>query len=367
MSESDFDTLHSRRGAGQDVIRLGGGRGGAGGAVHPHQPIFHFTMFPPISRSSGRSATAAAAYRAGEEITDERTGEVHDYTRKAGVLHSEIILPEGGTADRSEFWNAIEKHHKRGDAVLSREVEVALPTILTKEERQALAVAFARELADRYGVAVDVALHAPRTVTDKDLERNPDKYHETDPETGRRHNGNWHAHIMLSACHVSPTGELGKKAVQLDPIHCQRAKIENMADRERPRWAQLANGALERAGYSQRIDHRSLEAQGINREPTKHLGPAASALERRGIETELGRANRGLVSEIHIEQAPEAPQERPQTYREKLEQRRQQERERSDQKQPQLAPDAKGSTYRERLEQQRERDKAQGKDNDRGR
>jgi hypothetical protein len=241
---------------------------------------FHLSA-KPISRSAGRSATGAAAYRAGVEITDERTGQVHNYTRKTGVLHSKIILPEGGTANRSEFWNAIEKHHKRGDAVLAREVEISLPTELTKEERQALAMCFASELSDRYGVAVDVALHAPRAVTNKDLKKDPDQYHETDPETGRQHNGNWHAHLMLSACHVSPTGELSKKSVALDPIHCQRAKIENMVDRERVRWAQLANGALERYGHTARVDHRSLEEQGVDREPTKHLGLVASGYERR--------------------------------------------------------------------------------------
>ena len=168
----------------------------------------------PISRSAGRSATGAAAYRAGVEITDERTGMVHDYTRKGGVMHAQLILPGGGTADRAEFWNAIELHHKRGDAVLVREVDIALPTELTVEQREALVVSFARELADRYGVAADVALHEPRTVTDRELEKNPDQYHETEPETGRRHNGNWHAHIMLSACHVQPDGTLGKESNQ---------------------------------------------------------------------------------------------------------------------------------------------------------
>ena len=242
--------------------------------------IFHLSA-KPISRSTGRSATGAAAYRAGEVIIDERTGQVHDYTRKAGVLHSEIILPGGGIANRSEFWNGIEKHHKRGDAVLVREVEVSLPTELSKEERQAIATGFARDLADHYGVAADIALHAPRTVTAKDLERNPDQYHETDPKTGRRHNGNWHAHILLSACHVAPDGTLGKKAVALDPIHCQRAKIENMADHERKRWGERVNAALERSGHEIRVDHRSLETQGIKREPTRHLGPAASGFERR--------------------------------------------------------------------------------------
>ena len=242
--------------------------------------IYHLSA-KPISRAQGRSATGAAAYRAGVEITDERTGLVHDYTRKGGVLHSELILPGGGTADRAEFWNGIEAHHKRGDAVLVREVEISLPTELTPEQRQALAVGYARELADRYGVAADVALHAPRTVTDRELEKNPDQYHETDPETGRRHNGNWHAHIMLSACHVQPNGTLGKKAVELDPIHCQRAKIENMADRERARWGELANAALERHGHEARIDHRSHAERGIEAEPSQHLGPQAHGYERR--------------------------------------------------------------------------------------
>lgn len=242
--------------------------------------IYHLSA-KPISRAQGRSATGAAAYRAGVEITDERTGLVHDYSRKRGVLHSELILPGGATADRAAFWNRIEAHHKRGDAVLVREIEISLPTELSVEQRQALAVGYARELADRYGVAADVALHAPRPVTDRDLEKTPNQRWEIDPDTGRRHNGNWHAHIMLSACHVAPDGTLGKKAVELDPIHCQRAKIENMADRERARWCDLANAALERHGHEARIDHRSHAVRGIEAEPTPHLGPAASGYERR--------------------------------------------------------------------------------------
>jgi hypothetical protein len=136
-------------------------------------------------------------------------------------------------------------------------------------------------LTERYGVAADVCLHEPRTVTDRDLEKKPDTYWEIDPETGRRHNGNWHSHIMLSACHVLADGTLGKKAVELDPIHCQRAKIENMADRERRRWCELANAALERNGYDARIDHRSHAERGIEALPSQHLGPAIAALARR--------------------------------------------------------------------------------------
>jgi hypothetical protein len=262
-----------------------------------------------IGRSGGRSAIGAIAYRAGIELTDQRTGEVHDYRKKSDVLHTVLMFPGGGSADRSEFWNRVEAHHKRGDAVLIREIQLSLPTELTRNQRQVLAVAYGRELADRYGVAVDIALHAPRTVTDRDLELRPDQHWEIDPVDGRRHNGNWHAHVSFSACHVAPDGTLGKKAVELDPIHCQRAKIKNLAERERLRWAELENAALAQAGHAVRVDHRSLEAQRIeaeqlgeaeraaelDREPTRHLGPGAAAMERDGIATWIGDENRGIV------------------------------------------------------------------------
>lgn len=241
--------------------------------------IYHLSA-KPISRGAGRSATAAAAYRAGDYIHDERTGLEFDYTHKTGVLHAELILPGGGSADRAAFWNALELHHKRQDAILAREVEIALPAELTPEQRQELAVGFARELADRYGVAADVALHAPRPLGDAELARNPHQHHELDPERGR-HNGNWHAHILLSACHVSPEGELGRKAVELDPIHCQRHHLESMAEREREHWAERANLALERAGHEAQLDHRSHAERGFDHEPSQHLGLAAAGYERR--------------------------------------------------------------------------------------
>lgn len=242
--------------------------------------IYHLSA-KAIERSKGRSAVAAVAYRSASRITDERTGDEHDYSRKRGVLHAEIMLPGGGTADRATAWNAIERHHKRGDAVVAREIEVALPSELTAAQRQALALSYARELSDRYGVLVDVALHESRTVTPRDLARKPDQHWEIDPETGRRHNGNWHAHIVLSACSVSPAGELGKKVAELDPIHCKRAKIENVVDRERARWAELTNAALERHGQVARVDHRSHAERGLDVEPGRHLGPAATGYERR--------------------------------------------------------------------------------------
>lgn len=266
-----------------------------------HLRVSHF------SRSAGQSATAAVAYRGGLRLVDDRTGEVHDYTRKKGVLHSELVLPAVDhfglrdhvppLCDRAAFWNEVERHHKRGDAVTAREVEVSLPTDLDAAGRKALALQLARSLADEYGVAADVSLHAPREVTDRMLQVNP-KQHAVE-EDGLRHNGNWHAHIVLTACSVTPgldSFQLGKKVPELDPVHCQRHKVDNVAERFRERWADMQNEALKRAGVEARVDHRSLQAQGIDRAPTAHLGPAAAGYTRRT----------GQPSRVALEQAQQA-------------------------------------------------------------
>jgi len=227
--------------------------------------IYHLSM-KTISRSAGRSSTAAAAYRSASEIVDRRTGEVHDYRRKAGVESSALILPDGcAELSRADLWNGVEQHHKRGDAVVARELEVALPAELSAHERERLAADFAREVANHYRVAADVCIHLPGKEGD-------DRNH--------------HAHIMLSACTVSPTG-FGKKAADLDPIHCQRQKIPNPADLWRARWAELTNERLRENGIDATIDHRSLEAQGIDRVPTVHVGPSVTAIERRDEKAEV--------------------------------------------------------------------------------
>ena len=126
--------------------------------------IYHLAM-KPISRSSGRSAVAAAAYRSSQRLTNERDGQTHDFTARRGVEHTEIVLPEGVEAewarDRSTLWNAAEFAEKRKDARVAREVEVALPHELTAEQRLELTREFAHGLADRYGVAADFAIHSP--------------------------------------------------------------------------------------------------------------------------------------------------------------------------------------------------------------
>src|SRR3546814_4975543 len=124
---------------------------------------FHLAV-KAIGRSAGRSATAAAAYRAGVEITDERTGLVHDYTRKQGVEHSELMLPTDApewAADRERLWNAAELAETRENATVAREYEIALPVELSADERRELALGLAREISERHGVAVDVSIHAP--------------------------------------------------------------------------------------------------------------------------------------------------------------------------------------------------------------
>lgn len=220
--------------------------------------IYHASM-TAIQRSTGRSSVAAAAYRAGEMLLDESTGCVHDYTRKRGVVHAQIVMPGGQHVQRGEFWSRVEKKHTRKDATTARELEISLPCELSMHAKIKLAVAMAEALAAEYGVAADVCVHAP---------------------SGDERN--WHAHILMSACAVKKDGTFGNKVEVLDPIHCARRKLPTAAEWIRPRWEKLANEALELAGKSARIDHRSYDAQGITAVPSSHLGPAVSGLVSRG-------------------------------------------------------------------------------------
>jgi len=260
-------------------------RPAGGWGTLPLMAIYHLSM-KTIARSSGRSATAAAAYRAGVSITDPRTGEVHDYTRRTGVEYAnEIIMPGGQRVDRAEFWGRVEMHHKRGDAVVAREIEVALPAEMEHRDRTALAMAYGQYLSQRYGVAVDVCIHAPSADGDE-----------------RNH----HAHILLSGCLVNADGTLGKKAVELDPIHCKKHRLPTPADEQRQIWQDLCNLHLERAGCAERVDHRTLEAQGIKREAQQHDGPTITAIKRKGRSSTVQRRR----DEQRAERADEAAQVR---------------------------------------------------------
>lgn len=223
--------------------------------------IYHLSV-KAISRSAGRSATAAAAYRAGAKIADERTGEIHDYTRKGGVESTEIVLPDNAPAwanDRAKLWNAAELAETRKNSCVAREFEVALPHELPAEERRKLAVDFAREMANREGCAVDVAIHKPSNEHD---------------------NLNHHAHILRTTRKVEAEG-LGEK---LDTEKAGRARAADL-EAVRARWADMTNEALQRNGIAARVDHRSLAAQGIEREPTQHRGVAIDGMQRRGADS----------------------------------------------------------------------------------
>ena len=236
--------------------------------------IYHLSV-KSISRSAGRSVVAAAAYRAGQELTDERQGLTHDYTRKQGVEDAFIVAPDGAdwAQDRNALWNAAEAAEKRKDAKTGREYELALPAELDAGARKELARDFARELVARYGVVADVAIHEPGREGD---------------------NRNHHAHILTTTRTVGEDG-LGAKTRVLDVASTASAEIEHM----RGVWARQVNMALERHQVEQRVDHRSFERQGKEQEPTRHMGVSATALERqaaRGIPgrdpvTDLGKQN----------------------------------------------------------------------------
>lgn len=220
-----------------------------------------------IKRSAGRSATAAAAYRAGEKIKDNRTGLEHDYTRRSGVIHTQIFAPDDAPSwavDRAKLWNAVEKSETRKDSQLAREIVLGLPHELTQAQRFELTQKFVKEQFVSMGMIADVAFHAP----DKDGDQR-----------------NYHAHIMLTMRTVSADG-FGEKARDWN----SRPLLKQW----REQWAEYANTALAEAGFDERIDHRSLEDQGIELEPTQHLGWVASELERKGVATIRGDINREI-------------------------------------------------------------------------
>lgn len=235
--------------------------------------IYHCSI-KSISRGAGRSIIAAAAYCHACKIESEKTGEVHDYSRKQGVDSSAIYLPSGvnpaWAQDRQRLWNAVDVAEKRKNACMGREVVLALPAELSELQRRKLVEEMARHLADRYILAVDVAIHKPS-----------------------RHGDirNYHAHILMSSRRITSEG-FGAKARELDDYKTRGAEVEHI----RAEWEKLANRALERADKKCRIDHRSLKAQGVDRVPTVHMGVSACAMERRGLQTERGELNREIRS-----------------------------------------------------------------------
>ena len=238
-----------------------------------------------ISRSQGRSATAAIAYRVAERIEDRRTGLTFDYAARGGVDHTEILAPDHApdwVRDRSELWNRVEEAETRKNSQVAREVRVALPAELTHAQRVELVRDFAQEQFVDRGMIADIALHAPGRDGD-------DRNH--------------HAHILLTTREIGPEGFTTKNR--------DWNKVE-VLEGWREAWARDSNIALERAGIEDRVDHRTLEAQRdealelasaarergdegaelvqtvraveLDRPPLPQLSPGAWQMKERGIE-----------------------------------------------------------------------------------
>ena len=235
-----------------------------------------FLRIDSVARGAGRRATAAAAYRAGERIRDERTGDLHNYSRRRDVLHAEIFLPAQAAGlpiawarNRERLWNTAEHAEKRHNARVAREYQVTLPIELDPGQRLALARAFAQEIAERYKVAVDLAVHEPRP--------------EGDPR-------NFHAHLLTTTREVTPTGLGAKAGLDMSPLERRRRELPDHRQEYvnvRERWAILTNEALRAAHVAARVDHRSLAAQGIDREPRPSIPLMHLKMEQRGLRSGL--------------------------------------------------------------------------------
>ena len=252
--------------------------------------IYHLSI-KIISRGKGKSAVAASAYRSGEKIKNEYDRVVHDFTRKGGIAHTEILLPQNAPQEfvnRSVLWNSVEKIEKSKNSQLAREIEIALPKELDREKQIELVREYVKENFVKIGMCADIALH------DKD-------------------DGNPHAHILLTMRPLNEDktwGAKSKKEYILDE-NGEKVKLKNgnyktrkintvdwneqdKAEHWRKAWADITNKYLEENNIQDKVDHRSYQRQGIEQIPTIHLGVSATQMEKKGIATDRGNINREI-------------------------------------------------------------------------
>ncbi|GGC06608.1 hypothetical protein GCM10011494_26530 [Novosphingobium endophyticum] len=231
--------------------------------------IYHFSV-QVIGRKAGRSAVSAAAYRAGQRLHDERLDRTHDFRARSGVEHSEILLPEGAPErflDREQLWNEVEAVEVRKDAQLAREVEFAIPREMTRADGIELARDFVQtEFVDR-GMIADLNVHCDIGV---DGQPKP------------------HAHVMLTLREVGEDG-FGAKVREWN----EHANVGLW----RERWETHVNARLAELDIDARIDHRSLEAQGIDLEPQAKIGAPAQRMERQGQLADRAEIHREIARE----------------------------------------------------------------------
>ena len=261
--------------------------------------LFHFHV-DQIGRSAGRSAVACAAYRSGEKLYSEYYGETSDYTRKGGVMYSEIMLPPHAPmayADRQTLWNAVEKAERRHDAQLAYSFDIALQNELTFEENLEVARAFLLQYFVGDGMTVDFCVHDP----ERDGIQNP------------------HFHVMVPIRPLNPDGTWGTKQHRVYHLDENGERIRDeygnyvfdavattdwgkpdTLELWRAQWANVVNAKFEQKGLSCRIDHRSYEDQALDILPTVHEGPVVRRMEQKGIRTEKGELNRWIKATNRI-------------------------------------------------------------------
>ncbi|WP_031310197.1 MobQ family relaxase, partial [Sphingobium sp. C100] len=231
--------------------------------------IYHFSA-KVVSRANGSSAVASAAYRSASELHDDRLGRNHDFSNKAGVIHSEVMLPEGAPErlnDRSTLWNEVEAGEKRKDAQLAREVEFSIPREMNEKQGVQLARDFVKKQFVDRGMVADLNVHW-------------DKAKDGTPKP--------HAHVMMTMRDVGPEG-FGKKNRDWN-------STELLKD-WREAWSAHVNERMAELGLEGRIDHRSYEDQGIALEPQHKIGPAGMRRLDRGEDAERADDHRRIARE----------------------------------------------------------------------
>lgn len=258
--------------------------------------IYHLSI-KIISRGKGKSAVAASAYRSGEKIKNEYDGIVHDFTRKGGIAHTEILLPENAPQeflDRGTLWNSVEKIEKSKNSQLAREIEVALPKELDREKQIELIREYVKENFVKVGMCADIALHD-------------------------KNDGNPHCHILLTMRPLNEDTTWGAKSKKEYILDENREKIklkngnyktrkinttdwneQDKAEEWRKAWADITNKYLEENSIQNKVDHRSYLRQGIEQIPTIHLGVSATQMEKKGIATDRGNINREIIHQNAI-------------------------------------------------------------------
>lgn len=284
--------------------------------------MIHFEV-KPISRSSGRSSTASSAYRAGVMLEDKRTGLIHDFTKKQkNVLANECFIFKDGKrieVNRSELWNTVEQNEKRKDARTAREFIINLPYELTPDQRKKLTDDFGNYLSDKFGVAIDYAIHAPN------------------PKGDQR---NFHAHVMVTTriAQIDQNNKIilgDKTALELSNKKLEQLELPSTFDQIkeiRKAWTDCTNHHLHQAGLDITLDHRSFKEQGKDQLPTVKLGWYQSMLERSGTPTKGGDYNRHVkehnaqleqtyneLDTLQLQQANEREQEKQRREQERKE------------------------------------------------